>query len=89
MQKSAPSRIVVVSSVGHLKGTIKTSDLNGEQEYDPGQAYYQSKLANVLFTKELSKRLQGSGVTVNALHPGIVSTEIIRHMGMFNGFIYG
>lgn len=60
--------------------------MNSEKSYDPATAYEQSKLANVLFTRELAKRLEGSGVTVNALHPGIVDTELMRHMGIFNSF---
>ncbi|OXA42771.1 retinol dehydrogenase 13 [Folsomia candida] len=82
LQKAAPSRIVNVSSLAHTRGRINFEDLNSEKEYDPGAAYNQSKLANVLFTKELAKRLQGTGVTTNALHPGIVKTEIGRHMGL-------
>lgn len=59
LQKAAPSRIVNVSSLAHTRGRINFEDLNSEKEYDPGAAYNQSKLANVLFTKELAKRLQG------------------------------
>jgi NAD(P)-dependent dehydrogenase (short-subunit alcohol dehydrogenase family) len=58
-QKSAPSRIVNVSSIAHTRGTIKFNDLNSEKSYDAGAAYNQSKLANILFTKELAKRLEG------------------------------
>lgn len=86
LKKSKPSRIVVVSSLSHTRGDINVTDLNSESSYDEGQAYSQSKLANILFTKELSKRLEGTGVTVNALHPGIVSTELGRHMSILNGF---
>lgn len=88
-QKSAPSRIVVVSSLAHTRGEINVTDLNSEKSYDEGKAYSQSKLANVLFTRELAKRLDGTGVTVNAVHPGIVDTEITRHMGLFNSFVSG
>lgn len=70
-----------MSSIAHTRGTINFDDLNSEKSYDPGTAYNQSKLANILFTKELSERLKGTGVTVNALHPGIVKTELTRHMG--------
>ncbi|PSN43390.1 Retinol dehydrogenase 12 [Blattella germanica] len=84
LKASAPSRIINVSSIAHHRGEIKKDDLNSEKHYDGGDAYNQSKLANVLFTRELAKKLEGSGVTVNAVHPGIVDTEIIRHMSFFN-----
>lgn len=86
LKASTPSRIINVSSIAHARGFIDTSDFNSEKSYDPKKAYEQSKLANVLFTRELSKRLEGSGVTVNALHPGIVDTELMRHMGVVNSF---
>ncbi|ALC42025.1 CG30491, partial [Drosophila busckii] len=89
LKKSAPSRIVNVSSLAHTRGEINTGDLNSEKSYDEGKAYSQSKLANVLFTRELAKRLEGSGVTANALHPGVVDTEIIRHMSFFTNFFAG
>ncbi|XP_055690852.1 retinol dehydrogenase 13-like isoform X2 [Lutzomyia longipalpis] len=89
LKASAPSRIVVVSSLAHTRGEINITDLNSEKNYEPGRAYNQSKLANVLFTKELAKKLQGTGVTVNALHPGVVDTELTRHMGLFNSFFSG
>lgn len=54
-------------------------DLNLEKSYDGRVAYNQSKLANVMFTRELAKRLAGTGVTVNALHPGVVDTEILAN----------
>ena len=54
-------------------------DLNNETDYDPRSVYNQSKLCNVLFTRELAKRLEGTNVTVNALHPGVVRTELGRH----------
>lgn len=74
---------MVLSSIAHNRGQINTTDFNSDKEYDPGAAYNQSKLANILFTKELAKRLQGTGVTVNAVHPGIVDTQLFRHMGFF------
>ncbi|GAB0089949.1 retinol dehydrogenase 13 [Sergentomyia squamirostris] len=89
LKASAPSRIVVVSSLAHVRGEIDITDLNSEKNYERGKAYNQSKLANVLFTRELAKKLQGSGVTVNALHPGVVDTELMRHMGLFNSFFSG
>lgn len=75
----------MVSSIAHTRGEINTTDLNSEKSYDEGHAYNQSKLANVLFMKELARRLKDTGVTVNALHPGIVNTEIVRHMSVSTG----
>ncbi|XP_064599849.1 retinol dehydrogenase 13-like [Liolophura sinensis] len=80
IKKSAPSRIINVSSRAHIRGQINFDDINFQKEYHPRLAYSQSKLANVLFTRELSRRLEGTGVTVNALHPGMVNTELARHM---------
>jgi NAD(P)-dependent dehydrogenase (short-subunit alcohol dehydrogenase family) len=76
LKASAPSRIINVSSVGHYNGHINFDDLNLEKEYGGWKAYGQSKLALVLFTHELAKRLQGTGVTVNSVHPGTVATNI-------------
>ncbi|XP_032119046.1 retinol dehydrogenase 13 isoform X1 [Sapajus apella] len=83
LKASAPSRIINLSSLAHIAGHIDFDDLNWQtRKYDPKAAYSQSKLAIVLFTKELSRRLQGSGVTVNALHPGVARTELGRHTGI-------
>src|SRR5438132_5755025 len=76
LKASSPSRIVNVSSVGHYNGHINFDDLNLEKEYGGWKAYGQSKLALVLFTHELAKKLQGTGVTVNSVHPGTVATNI-------------
>lgn len=76
MRNSAPARIVNVASNAHHNGTMDLSDLELRRFYFGFQAYARSKLANVLFTYELSRRLAGSGVTVNALHPGEVATNI-------------
>lgn len=70
LKASAPARIINVSSSHHAAGKMNFDDLQGEQKYNMTTAYCQSKLANVLFTYELAKRLQGTGVTVNCLHPG-------------------
>jgi retinol dehydrogenase-14 len=75
--KSAPARIVVVSSTGHYRGTMNLDDLGFEKGgYNLMAAYARSKLANVLMMRALAKRLEGTGVTVNALHPGGVATNI-------------
>src|SRR2546426_1843755 len=76
LEATAPSRIINVSSVGHYNGHINFDDLNLEKEYGGWKAYGQSKLALVLFTHELAKKLQGTGVTVNSVHPGTVATNI-------------
>lgn len=83
LQKSTPSRVINVSSSAHLRGHIETNDLNSEKKYDAGDAYNQSKLANIMFTRELARKLTGTGVTVNAINPGLVDTELTRHMGVF------
>jgi retinol dehydrogenase-14 len=70
LKASAPSRIVNVSSGEQRNGTIDFDDLQGEKGYKGPKAYSQSKLATVLFTYELARRLEGTGVTANCLHPG-------------------
>ncbi len=73
--ESAPARIVNVASSAHWEGTINFDDLQSTRGYDRGVAYAQSKLANILFTYELARRLEGSGVTANCVHPGVVDTN--------------
>jgi len=75
LKQSAPARVVTVSSNAQAMGEINFDDLQGERSYSGARAYNQSKLANVLFTYELARRLQGSAVTANALHPGVVRTS--------------
>ena len=126
LKESAPSRVINLASLAHIVGKMDFEDLNWEKKkFDTKQAYCQSKLANVLFTRELAKRLQGkstgcrtsghvwegvrpmflfvighwiyifsnnalcvcvfatgTGVTVNAVHPGVVATELGRHTGL-------
>ena len=74
LRENAPSRVVTVSSGAQAMGRIDFADLQGERGYSGQRAYNQSKLANVLFTYELARRLDGSGVTANVLHPGVVRT---------------
>ncbi|MCB0091124.1 MAG: SDR family oxidoreductase [Caldilineaceae bacterium] len=76
IKRSAPARIINVSSAGHTHGTIDFDDLQMRRNYGGFQAYARSKLANLLFTYELARRLAGTAVTVNALHPGAVNTNI-------------
>lgn len=79
IKKSAPSRIINVSSTGYEScKSMNWDDLNFEKDYGALKAYCQSKLGNVLFTNELAKKLEGSGVSVASLHPGFVSTDIFR-----------
>ncbi len=75
LKASAPARIVNVSSAGHASGIIDFADLQGTQRYSFMKAYSQSKLAQLYFTYELASQLEGTGVTVNALHPGLVSSN--------------
>jgi retinol dehydrogenase 14 len=79
LKKSAPSRIINVTSDAHTSGHMGFQDLQEENGYGAMKAYSQSKLAQVLFTYELSKRLAGTGVMVNCLHPGVVATNWGRH----------
>jgi NAD(P)-dependent dehydrogenase (short-subunit alcohol dehydrogenase family) len=76
LKANAPSRIVNTSSGSHLSGKINFKDVGLSRGYIFQRAYAQSKLANVMFTFELASRLEGSGVTVNAFHPGFVKTNI-------------
>lgn len=76
LKTSAPARIINVSSDSHEAGYIKMDDLQSEKQYKFMRSYGQSKLALVLFTYELARRLQGTGVTANCLHPGFVATNI-------------
>jgi NAD(P)-dependent dehydrogenase (short-subunit alcohol dehydrogenase family) len=75
LKQSAPARVVTVSSEAQAMGRIDFDDLQGERSYSGSRAYGQSKLANVLFTYELARRLQSTSVTANALHPGVVNTS--------------
>ena len=75
LKDSAPSRIVNVSSEAHRRSNINFDDLGGEKRYREYIAYGQSKLANILFTYELARRLEGSGVSVNCLQPGFVRSN--------------
>jgi NAD(P)-dependent dehydrogenase (short-subunit alcohol dehydrogenase family) len=82
LKASAPARIVNVASGAHAGSKINFDDLMLAQKYRSFEAYGQSKLANILFTYELARRLEGSGVTANALHPGGVATEFAAGEGL-------
>ena len=75
LKASAPARVVTVSSAAQSSGRIDFDELHGDRDYSERKAYPQSKLANVLFTYELARRLEGTGVTANVLHPGVVNTS--------------
>ncbi|XP_059205817.1 retinol dehydrogenase 12 isoform X2 [Centropristis striata] len=80
LKKSTPSRVVIVSSLAHEKGRMEFDDINLDKDYHRMKSYRQSKLANVLFCRELASRLKDTGVTVYSLHPGVICTELGRHM---------
>ncbi len=75
LEKSVPSRIVTVSSEGHRWGKMDLDDLQSTKRYRGFPVYGMTKLANILFTRELAERLRSTGVTANCLHPGGVSTN--------------
>ena len=80
LKASAPARVITVSSAAHKNFALDFDDLQGERRYSGFGAYSRSKLANILFTRELSRRLEGTGVTANCLHPGVVATGIFRDL---------
>ena len=87
LKSSAPARIVNVASEAHRNSHINFDDLNLENGYSGWKAYAQSKLANVLFTRELARRLEGTGVTANCMHPGFVGTNIFSNVRGVGGMI--
>jgi hypothetical protein len=87
LKASAPARIVNVTSSGERSGTINFDDLQGERGYGGIRAYNQSKLAMVQFTYELTRRLEGTGVTAKCVHPGVAATNLGRGGGGFFGFL--
>ena len=80
IKASVPSRIINVSSDAHKGAKINFDDIQGKKKYGAMRAYGQSKLANILFTYELARKLEGSGVTSNALHPGFVASSFGSNM---------
>jgi NAD(P)-dependent dehydrogenase (short-subunit alcohol dehydrogenase family) len=82
LRADAPSRIVNVSSAAHTGAVLDFDDLQSERKYAGFRAYGRSKLANILFTHELARRLEGTGVTANCLHPGVVATGFNRNNGL-------
>jgi NAD(P)-dependent dehydrogenase (short-subunit alcohol dehydrogenase family) len=84
IRESAPARIVNVASAAHASagGPLDFDDLDSRERYRPMQVYGKSKLANILFTRELARRLEGTGVTANCLHPGFVGSNFARNNGL-------
>jgi retinol dehydrogenase-12 len=82
LENGASARIVNVASRAHRRAEMNWGDLQFEEGYGGFRAYGQSKLANLLFTYELARRLEGSGITVNALHPGFVNSHLYRRVGI-------
>lgn len=91
VRASAPARIVNVSSDAHRGLRLNFDDLQSERDWGQSglRAYGRSKLANVLFTRELAQRLAGTGVTANAVHPGMVATDLWRNVGGMFGPVIG
>lgn len=86
LKAGAPSRIINVSSGAHTHAGMDFDDVQAERGYDPKQVYSRSKLANILFTYELARRLRGTGVTANCLNPGVVATGMLAdYMGVASG----
>ena len=81
LKSSAPARIVIVSSNSHQRAKLDFDDLQNRRRYWGYRAYARSKLGNILLSYELARRLEGTGVTVNALHPGLVGTNLLANNG--------
>ncbi|XP_070758382.1 retinol dehydrogenase 11 [Enoplosus armatus] len=80
MKHSAPARIVTLSSVSHKRGRVDFSHFHGENlTFHMDTVYSHTKLHNIICTNELARRLQGTGITANSVHPGVVMTEVMRH----------
>jgi NAD(P)-dependent dehydrogenase (short-subunit alcohol dehydrogenase family) len=87
IRPSVPARIVNVASDAHKGASINFDDLQSRRRYSGWRAYQQSKLANILFTYELARRLDGTGVTVNTLHPGFVRTNFFKDFQGWTGWL--
>ena len=88
LKKSGKARVVTVASMAHIMGRINFDDLMSEKKYADMTAYAQSKLSNILFASELARRLKGSKVTSNSLHPGVVHTRFANSGGVLSNFFY-
>ncbi|MGH9195152.1 MAG: SDR family oxidoreductase [Acidimicrobiia bacterium] len=85
LQGASQGRIITVSSIAHQSGRLDLDDLTFARRYDGYDAYAASKLANILFTGALAKRLDGTSVTANSLHPGVISTKLLHKGFGFGG----
>lgn len=88
LSTSVPARIINVASEAHRVATIDWHDLQSEKKYSAIQAYSFTKLANIMFTYELDRRVNGSGISVYAVHPGVVSSNFGKSMGGVIGLFY-
>jgi NAD(P)-dependent dehydrogenase (short-subunit alcohol dehydrogenase family) len=91
-QLTDTGRVVMLSSAGHMmapKGGIEFDNLSGAKGYGDWKNYGQSKFANLLFAKELARRFAGTKKTANAVHPGVIQTNLGRHMNPVMGFLFG
>ena len=86
LKGGAPARVVNVSSDAHLRSWMRFDDLQGAKRYSAMSAYGQSKLANILFTYELARRLDGAGVTANCFHPGAIASGFGHNVSGWYGF---
>src|SRR5437870_2337265 len=82
------ARIVNTASLAHRRGHIDFDDLQSEKNYKPLPVYGMTKLCNILFTRELARRLAGTGVTANCLHPGLVATNFGKQAGGIYSWIF-
>ncbi len=89
IKASAPARIVNVSSSAHKQAKMNFDDPEGKKRWSSMRSYGQGKLANILFTRKMAKDLEGTGVTVNCLHPGVVSTRLFDKMPLVFRKIFG
>jgi NAD(P)-dependent dehydrogenase (short-subunit alcohol dehydrogenase family) len=87
LKKSAPSRVVSVSSRAHKGAKMRWDDVQMKTGWSAMSSYSQSKLCNILFTRELAKRLEGTGVTANCLHPGVIASGFGHTYGGFVSFL--
>ena len=79
IRESAPARIINIASTAHSSGTIDFDDIQHERGYKGYKAYADTKLMNVVFTYELARRLEGTGVTANCVHPGVIHTNLLSN----------